>query len=102
MPRLHTSTREHATDAAPVDLTSEIQAALAALADVEARFEADQAQVEQLTGPVAWKARLRAGVEARRLRSREPLVQRLAALHREITSALMLKRLPLHREDRNA
>ncbi len=51
MPGLHTSTREHATDADPVDLTSEIQAALAALADVEARFEADQAQVEQLTGP---------------------------------------------------
>ncbi len=91
MPRLHASAREHPNHADPVDLTSEIQVALAALADVQTRYEADQAQVEQLTGPAAWKARLRAGVEARHLRAREPLVERLAALHREMTSALMVQ-----------
>jgi hypothetical protein len=96
MARLHTSAREHSTYAAPVDLALEIQSALASLSDVEARYEADQAQVERLTGPAAWKARLRAGVEARHLRAREPLVQRLSALHREMTSALMVKRLPPH------
>ncbi len=71
MARLHASAREHSTYADPVDLASAIQSALAALADVEVRYEADQAQVEQLTGPAAWKARLRAGVEARHLRARE-------------------------------
>jgi hypothetical protein len=49
-----------------------------------------------LTGPAAWKARLRAGVEARHLRAREPLVQRLAVLHREMTSVLMVKRFSPH------
>ena len=93
MARLQTSARDHSTYADPVDLTSAIQSALAALADVEVRYEADQAQVEQLTGPAAWKARLRAGVEARHLRAREPLVQRLSALHREMRSALMVKAL---------
>ena len=77
-------------------LTSEIQAALAALADVETRYEADRAQVEQWTGPAAWKARLRAGVEAGHPREREPLVQRLAELHREMTAALMFKRVSSH------
>ncbi len=93
MARLHASAREQSTYADPVDLASAIQSALAALADVEVRYEADQAQVEQLTGPAAWKARLRAGVEARHLRAREPLVQRLSALHREMRSALMVKAL---------
>ena len=92
MPRLHASARERRTCADPVDLTSEIQSALAALADVETRYEADRAQVEQLTGPAVWKARLRAGVEARYLRDRAPLVKNLAALHTEMTSALMLQR----------
>jgi hypothetical protein len=87
---LHASAREHSTYSDPVDLASTIQSTLAALADVEIRYEADQAQVEQLTGPAAWKARLRAGVEARHLRAREPLVQRLSALHREMRSALMV------------
>ncbi len=96
MARLHGSAREHSTYADPVDLALEIQSALASLSDVEARYEADQAQVERLTGPAAWKARLRAGVEARHLRAREPLVRRLSALHREMTSALMVKRLPSH------
>ena len=93
MARLHASAREHSTYADPVDLTSAIQSALAALVDVEVRYEAEQAKVEQLTGPATWKARLRAGVEARHLRAREPLVQRLSALHREMRSALMVKAL---------
>ena len=96
MDLLQTRARERISFADPVDLTVQIQSALAILADVEMRYEADQAQVEQLTGPAAWKARLRAGVEARHLREREPLVQRLAALHREMTSALMLKGFSPH------
>ncbi len=93
---LQARARERIGFADPADLTVQIQSALATLADVEMRYEADQAQVEQLTGPAAWKARLRAGVEARHLREREPLVQRLAALHREMTSALMLKGFSPH------
>jgi hypothetical protein len=78
------------------DLTPEIQSALAALADVETRYEVDRAQMDRLTGPAAWKARLRAGIEARHMRERQPLVQRLADLQREMTSALMFSRLSSH------
>ncbi len=73
----------------PADLTPKIQSILAALADVETRYETQRAQVEHWTGPAAWKARLRAGVEARHMRDRQPLVQHLAYLQREMTSAMM-------------
>ncbi len=84
------------TQVYPADLTPEIQSALAALADLETRYEAERAQMEHWTGPAAWKARLRAGVEARHLRDRQPLVQHLADLQRKMTSALMFSRLSSH------
>jgi hypothetical protein len=94
MTQVGVSARVPPTLADQADLTPEIQAALAALADVETRYEADRAQMEHWTGPAAWKARLCAGVEARHMRERQPLVQRLADLHREMTAALILRGPP--------
>jgi hypothetical protein len=80
----------------PTDLGPEIQRALAALADVETRYEVECEQVDRWSGPMAWKDRVRAGIEARHMRERQPLVQRLADLQREMTAALMFKRLSRH------
>ena len=80
MAHLHVRAGEQSSYANLGDLTPEIRSALAALADLDTRYAADQARVEHLTGPAAWKARLRAGIQARYLREREPLAQRLAAL----------------------
>jgi hypothetical protein len=73
----------------PSDLTPEIQRALRALADIEARFEADQEGLEHWSGPSPAKQRLLAQLKARHGREREPLVQRLADLQREMTSAMI-------------
>jgi hypothetical protein len=80
----------------PADLGPEIQRALAALADVETRYEIECEQMERWAGPVAWKDRVRAGIEARHMRERQPIVQRLADLQREMTAALMFGRLRHH------
>jgi hypothetical protein len=80
----------------PADLGPEIQRALAALADVETRYEVECEQMERWTGPVAWKDRVRAGIEARHMRDRQPIVQRLADLQREMTAALMFGRPQRH------
>jgi hypothetical protein len=54
-----------APKAYPTDLGPEIQRALAALADVETRYEVECEQVDRWSGPMAWKDRVRAGIEAR-------------------------------------
>lgn len=80
----------------PADLGPEIQRALSALADVETRYEVERERMKRWTGPTAWKDRVRAGIEARYMRDREPLVQRLADLQREMTSALMFRQVSHH------
>lgn len=88
-----TRVRESRTPAYPSDLTPEIRRTLAALADVEMRYEAERERLDHWTGPTPLKIRLLARLEARRQGDRLPLVQRLADLQREMTSALLMGRL---------
>ena len=87
--------RERRTPAYPSDLTPEIQSTLAALADVETRYEIERERLDDLMGPTPLKACLLARLEARHQGDRMPLVQRLADLQREMTSTLLLRRLRL-------
>ena len=85
--------RESSTPAYPSDLSPEIQRTLAALADVETRYEIERERINHWSGPTPLKSRLLARLEARHQGDRLPLVQRLADLQREMTSALMMRRL---------
>ena len=87
--------RERRTPAYPSDLTPEIQSTLAALADVETRYEIERERLDDLMAPTPLKTRLLARLEARHQGDRMPLVQRLADLQREMTSTLLLRRLRL-------
>jgi hypothetical protein len=73
----------------PGDLTPDIQRAQATLADVETPFEIDRKRLSELSGPEGWNKRVRAALEARYRRDREPLVQRLADLQREMTDRMI-------------
>jgi hypothetical protein len=78
------------------DLTPEMQSTLQALADVETRYCAERDSLEQWSGPWAVKKRLLAILESRHARERQPLVQRLADLQQEMTSARMFAGIALH------
>jgi hypothetical protein len=65
----------------PDDLLCELQTTLAALADLEVRYQVDREQLEACTGPEAIKMRFTAQLEEHHQREREPYVQRLADLH---------------------
>jgi hypothetical protein len=70
----------------PDDLLPELQIMLAALADLEIRYEKDREQLTAWEGPKAAKGWFAAQLENRHQREREPYVQRLSDLqHRTIT-----------------
>jgi hypothetical protein len=70
----------------PDDLLCKLQSTLAALADLEVRYDVDREQLEGWTGPEAIKARFAAQLEERHQRGRQPYVQWLADLrHRTMT-----------------
>jgi hypothetical protein len=64
----------------PDDLLCDIQATLAALADIEVRYRVDQEQLQAWMGPEAIKERFAAQIEERYQRDRGLYDQRLAAL----------------------
>ena len=74
-------------------LTAEIQRVLAALSEVEACYESDQDCLKGWSGPEAIRARFVEQLDAHHAQEREPLVQRLADLHQQITTASMFQRL---------
>jgi hypothetical protein len=78
------------------DLTPEIHSTLRALADVETRYSAERDSLRQWPGSRALKERLLAQLEARHVRERQPLVQRLADLQQEVTFAKMFVGIRLH------
>ncbi len=85
MPRCGTAQRQDAwTDCYPDSLLPQLQQALAALADVEVRYETDRESLEQWSGPEAIKNRLAAQLDERYRREREPHVQRLEQLQQQI------------------
>lgn len=74
-------------------LSPEIRNALAALSDIEARYEGDRESLDGWCGPEAARKRLLDLLDARHRQEREPLVQRLAELHQNITFASMFRDL---------
>ncbi|MBM6581226.1 hypothetical protein ILT44_13605 [Microvirga sp. BT689] len=74
-------------------LTTEIQRVLAALSEVEARYESDRECLKGWSGPYAIRVRFVEHLEAHHAQERQPLVQRLADLHQQITTAAMLQSL---------
>lgn len=77
------------TDFYPDTLLPQLQQALAALANVEIRYEADRESLQAWTGPEAIKDRLIAQLEERYRREREPYVARLEQLQREIRCLIL-------------
>ena len=74
-------------------LTAEIQRALAALSEVEACYESDRECLKGWSGSEAIRARFVEQLEARHAKARQPLVQRLADLHQQITMASIIQSL---------
>jgi hypothetical protein len=74
-------------------LTAEIQHVLAVLSEVEACYESDRECLKGWSGPDAIRVRFVEQLEAHHAQEREPLVQRLADLHQQITMASMFQRL---------
>ena len=72
----------------PADLTPELQATLAALADLDLRWEIDREAVLR-TIDTAEQALLLDQIDRRRETERGPLVQKLARLQQVMTFALM-------------
>jgi len=70
------------------DLLGEIQAALAALADLDCRFEIDREQLQLGLQSASAKERLCAERESRRRREREPYVHRLSELEERMGARL--------------
>jgi hypothetical protein len=64
----------------PADLLPQLQSTLAALADIEARYQCDQEQLQGWAGPEAIKMRFAAQLAERYQRERNPYVQRLTEL----------------------
>ncbi len=78
-------------------LTAEIQHVLAMLSEVEACYESDRECLKGWSGPEAIRVRLIEHLDAHHAQEREPLVQRLADLHQQITTASMIESLCRHK-----
>ena len=68
----------------PDELLPAMQSTLAALADLDLRFEIERDYLEEWSGPDEVKRRLTAAFEAGWQRDREPIVQRLTRLQEQI------------------
>jgi hypothetical protein len=64
----------------PADLLPQIQSTLAALADIEVRYQSDQDQLQAWAGPKPIKTRFARQLAERYQRERSPYVQRLIEL----------------------
>jgi Fe-S-cluster formation regulator IscX/YfhJ len=81
------------TPICPADLTIALQAELAALADIDARYEQRRHNLENWAGSQKMKERLAQQVEVCHKRDREPHVLRLGQLHERIMALTMFKGL---------
>jgi hypothetical protein len=72
-------------------LSAEIQRVLAVLSEVEACYESDRECLKGWSGPEAIRVRLTEHLDAHHAQERQPLVQRLADLHQQITMASMIQ-----------
>jgi hypothetical protein len=84
--RLTTQVKE--TFGSQDDLLHELQITLAALADIECRYERDCERIAQWPNPEATQARLRSEREARHRREREPYIRKLDRLQQRMRARL--------------
>ena len=77
----------------PADLTTAMQAELAALADIEADYATRRHDLETWTGSQKMKQRVVRETEVRHRRDREPHVLRLGELYGRIMNLTMFKGL---------
>ena len=89
MPRADISTSASQGQAYPVDLSSEIEVTLEELADLESRYTADRERFRLWPDPEGVKEAFLEQLEVRHARDRQPLIQKLADLQREMTTARM-------------
>lgn len=75
------------------DLTPEIRDALAALAEIESRYEQDRERLEGWNGPRNIRRGLFNHLEARHRKERQPLVEHLAELYQRAMTASMFRNL---------
>ena len=72
----------------PENLLSQLQAILAAVADLEARYDIECEQLAGRSESEAASTQVAADLEARFQAEREPFVQRLAELHHRMPTAM--------------
>jgi hypothetical protein len=70
------------------ELAADMAGAIAALADIEARYERDREGILRWVGSDIAKERLLARLQASRVRDREELVQWLADAHQHVSRPL--------------
>jgi hypothetical protein len=70
----------------PEDLLPELQRLLAALADLDARYETQRDHLDEWSGPEEVKQRLLADLEQKHRATREPYAMQVAALERQIAA----------------
>jgi hypothetical protein len=81
----------------PAELTSALQAELAALAAIDAVYDEKRHRLENWPGPKEMKDQLAREVEVCHKRDREPHVLRLGELHERIMALTMFRNLrPVH------
>ncbi len=84
MPRTSTARQASASSMQrpwyPADLLPQLQSTLAALADMELRYQSDQEQLQGWAGPEAIKTQFAAQLAERYQRERTPYVHRLTEL----------------------
>ncbi len=72
------------------ELLAQLQATLAALADIEVQYEMDRERLEAWAGPETIKQKFAAQLEERHQRDREPYVQWLADLQNRAKTIMAL------------
>ena len=72
----------------PENLLPQLQATLAAVADLEARYDIEREQLTGRSESEAVRTQVAADLEARFQAEREPFVQRLAELHHRMMAAM--------------
>jgi len=70
----------------PEDLLPELQRLLAALADLDARYQTQRDHLDQWSGPKEVKQRLLADLEQKHRATREPYARQVAELERQIAA----------------
>ena len=70
----------------PEDLLPELQRVLAALADLDARYETEREYLDEWSGPEQVRQRLLAELEQKHKATRQPYAMRVAELERQLAA----------------